>query len=63
MIERESRFSRTFVSGWTRTVRSLRAIANNTISLIKERRSALITASVTGEIDVQGGVALNAQAK
>ena len=38
-------------------------IAHNTISLIRERRSAFITASMTGEIDVQGGVARNAQAK
>ena len=31
---------------------SLRAVAKNTISLLKERRSALIAAAVTGHIDV-----------
>ena len=31
---------------------SLQAVAKNTISLIKERRSALISAAVTGQIDV-----------
>ncbi len=43
--------------------RWLRAIAKNTFTLIKERRSALIAALVTGEIDVQDGIALIAQAK
>ena len=32
---------------------SLRAVAKNTISLIKERRSALISAAVTGQIDME----------
>ena len=32
---------------------SLQAVAKNTISLIKERRSALIAAAVTGQIDVR----------
>ena len=32
---------------------ALRAVANNTISLIKERRSALISVAVTGDIDAR----------
>ena len=32
---------------------SLRAVAENTISLIKERRAALISAAVTGQIDME----------
>ena len=32
---------------------SLRAVAKNTISLIKERRSALISAAVTGRLDIE----------
>ena len=31
---------------------SLRAVANNAISLIKERRSALISAAITGQLEV-----------
>ena len=32
---------------------SLQAVAKNTISLIKERRSALISVAVTGQIDME----------
>ena len=34
-----------------------------TIAILKERRSTLIAASVTGEVNMQGGVAINIQAK
>ena len=46
-----------FIEGETARLDSLRAEAERAINLLKERRSALITATVTGQIDVRESVA------
>jgi type I restriction enzyme, S subunit len=43
-----------FVEGSSRATAELREEAANAIALLKERRSALISAAVTGKIDVRG---------
>ncbi|RQR51441.1 restriction endonuclease subunit S [Burkholderia sp. Bp9126] len=45
-----------FISAETNKLDTLKAEAERTIDLLKERRSALITAAVTGKIDVRNAV-------
>jgi type I restriction enzyme S subunit len=44
------------VHGWLRSIDCLSASAESAISLLTERRSALISAAVTGQIDVRNAV-------
>lgn len=46
-----------FLAAETKKLTSLKAEAERSISLLKERRGALIAAAVTGQIDVRGAVA------
>ncbi len=43
-----------FLDGLTRGIDALLAESESAISLLEERRSALISAAVTGKIDVRG---------
>ena len=50
----EQRAISRFVDRVTATIDGLNAEAKSVITLLRERRSALITAAVTGQIDVRG---------
>lgn len=50
-----------FIDNETKKLDALRASAERAVTLLEERRSALITAAVTGQIDVRGAFSLPAQ--
>jgi type I restriction enzyme S subunit len=54
--ESEQRAIVAYIASETAKIDAMRAATERTISLIKERRAALIAAAVTGQIDVSAGV-------
>jgi type I restriction enzyme S subunit len=49
-----------FIEAETKLIDKLSAGADRAVTLLKERRSALIAAAVTGQIDVRSAVAVEA---
>ncbi|MFH0967829.1 MAG: hypothetical protein V1862_09130 [Methanobacteriota archaeon] len=45
---------RQFIAGKTKKIENTYSLISNSISLLQEYRSALISAAVTGKIDVRG---------